>query len=176
MDSQPQPHRIDHVWLSDPVPWRNWLRYLFLRRRSRGLWLVLMKTGEVRIYGIHKRKPNLEGRAPLVSVASASRLDVRVARKSLLIRVGDDWRRIRFSGHEKALPRFVLLPILGDLGEILQWLREGFERARTHNRRRDAFQAWKALFAGTATVADVPGNVEPGEAKPPAAAGVPTPG
>jgi hypothetical protein len=176
MDSNdPKPHRVDHVWVSHPVRVLHWLSWLFLRRHARGAWLVLMDTGEIRLYDVVKRDPLLEGRRPSVARTSPADVRARFGRTSLRGRFGNKRRRLRFSGRERAPGAISLLPILGELGELLEWLKEGVEKVRTHHRRREAYDAWKAILSGTATAAEVPGNVETKEAQPPAAPGITTP-
>src|SRR5580765_5833224 len=65
-----RPLRIDHIRLARYGRLVNSLGWLFTRKRSREAWLVLMNTGEVRVYDVDKRTPDPQVQAPILSVPS----------------------------------------------------------------------------------------------------------
>jgi len=171
-----KPVRIDHVRLSNPSRTLNGVRWFFTRRGSREAWLVLMNTGEVRIYDLHDRTPDVHEQPPILSASSPRDVESKLRLRKVRIRVGKKWRRIQFTGREKGTGvEWVSLaghagelggvPGLGPAGEVLEWSMGGVERVRNTRRRRAARAAWKALLSGKSDWTDAPGNVEPDEAE-----------
>lgn len=165
------PLRIDHVRLARRGRLVTSLVWLFTRKQSREAWLVLMNTGEVRVHEVHKRTPDLQELAPILSVPSPRDVETKLRRRSIRIRVGKKWQRVRFTGREKAPGSEwasmvwdagdFWLPGLGGVGEILGWTKGGIERTRDTGRRRAARAAWKTVLSSDNGWTAVPGNVEP---------------
>ena len=146
------------------------------RVRSREAWLVLMNTGEVRVYDVHKRTPGLQEQVPILSVPSPRDLETKLRRRSVRIRVGERWRRVHFSGRERA-PGIewgsilggvggFLADGLGPLGEVFDWSKGGVERMANTRRTRAARAAWKIVLSDEDGWTAVPSNVEPDHAAP----------
>jgi hypothetical protein len=179
-----RPLRIDHIRLARYGRLVNSLGWLFTRKRSREAWLVLMNTGEVRVYDVHKRTPDPQEQAPILSVPSPRGVETKVRRQSLRSRVGKRWRRVHFTGRERA-PGIewgsvvghageVFLEGLGPVGEVFDWSKDGLERMRNTRRRRAARAAWKTVLSVEDGWTAVPGNVEPDHAAPAASGEAPT--
>lgn len=175
MDTE-KPLRIDHIRLKNPSRMVNGFRWFWTHRESREGWLVLMNTGEVRLYDVHKRTADVQEQVPILSVPSPSDVETKLRLRSVRIRVGKKWRRIDFTGRERA-PRVgwvslatntggVFLEGLGELGDVFEWTAGGVERVRNTRRRRRARAAWKSLLSGKSDWTSVAANVEPDQPAP----------
>jgi hypothetical protein len=179
-----RPLRIDHIRLARYGRLVRSLGWLFTRIRSREAWLVLMNTGEVRVYDVHKRTLDPQDQAPVLSVPSPRDLETKLRLRSVRIRVGKHWRRVHFTGRARAPgtewgsvvgdPGDFLLPGLGPVGEVFDWSKGGVERMRDTRRRRAARAAWKTVLSVEDGWTAVPGNVEPDHAAPAASGEAPT--
>jgi hypothetical protein len=178
------PLRIDHIRLARYARSVTSLGWLFTRKRSREAWLVLMNTGEVRVYDVHKRTPDPQEQVPILSAPSPRDLETKLRRRSVRIRVGKRWRRVHFTGRERApgtewgsavgdVGDF-FLPGLGSVGEVFDWSKGGVERMRDTRRRRAARAAWKTVLSVEDGWTAVPGNVEPDHAAKAASGEAPT--
>jgi hypothetical protein len=171
------PVRIDHVRLSNPLRTLNGVRWFFTHRGSREAWLMLMDTGEVRLYDKQGRTLDLQGHAPILIAASPRDVESKLRMRKVRIRVGNKWRRVQFTGREKGTGVEWMsmaghagemggVAGLGPLGEVLEWTTGGFEHTRNTRRRRAAHSAWKSVLSGRCDWSAVPSNVEPVEAAP----------
>ena len=175
MDTE-RPLRIDHIHLGRYGRLVSSVGWMFTHKGSREAWLVLMNTGEVRVYDVQKRTPDPQEQAPLLSAASPRDLEKKLRRRSVRIRVGKGWRRVHFTGREKAPGTEwgsvvggvgeVFLEGLGPVGDVFDWSRGGVERVRNTGRRRAARAAWKTVLSKENGWTAVPGNVEPEVASP----------
>lgn len=183
MDTE-RPLRIDHIRLARYGRLVNALGWLFTRKRSREAWLVLMNTGEVRVYDVHKRTPDPQEQAPILSVPSPRDVETKLCRRSVRILVGKRWRRVHFTGRERAPGTEwgsviggaggFFLEGLAPMGEVFDWSKGGVERMRNTRRRRAARAAWKTVLSVEDGWTAVPGNVEPDHAAPAASGEAPT--
>jgi hypothetical protein len=173
VDSE-KPLRIDHIRLKHPSRMVNGFRWFWTHGESPEGWLVLMNTGEVRLYDVQKRTADLHEQAPMLSVPSPSDVETKLRLRSVRIRVGKKWRRIDFTGRERA-PGFgwashaaetggYFLDGLGELGDVYEWTAGGVQRVRNTRRRRRARAAWKSLLSGKSDWTTIPANVEPDQA------------
>ena len=169
-----KPLRIDHIRLKHPSRAVNGFRWFWTRRESREGWLVLMNTGEVRLYDVDKRTADLQVQAPILRVPSPSDVETKLRLRSVRIRVGKKWRRIDFTGRERApgvglvslaaSTGGVFLEGLGGLGDVFEWTSGGVERMKNTRRRRRARAAWQSLLSGKRDWTTVAANVELDEA------------
>jgi hypothetical protein len=166
-----KPLRIDHIRLKNPSRMVNGFRWFWTHGESPERWLVLMSTGEVRLYDVDKRSADLEEQSPILSVPSPKDVEAKLRLRSVRIRVGKKWRRVDFTGRRRA-PGFgwvslagttggVFVDGLGPLGDVVDWTAGGVERVRNTGRRRTARAAWKSLLTGKGDWTTVPVNVEP---------------
>jgi len=98
--------------------------------------------------------------------------------------VGKKWRRIDFTGRERAPGEGwvfhaasaggFFMEGLGELGDAVEWTAGGVTRIRNTGRRRRARAAWKSLLSGESDWATVPGGVEPDPNAPTTPGGAPT--
>jgi hypothetical protein len=162
--------RIDHIRLKNPSRMVNGFRWFWTHGESPEGWLVLMNTGEVRLYDVDKRSADLQEQSPILSVPSPGDVETKLRLRSVRIRVGKKWRRIDFTGRERAAGAGrvslaastggVFLEGLGELGDVFEWTTGGVERMRNTRRRRTARAAWKTLLSGKSDWSTVPANVE----------------
>lgn len=175
MDTE-KPLRIDHIRLKNPSRMVNGFRWFFTHNESRAGWLVLMSTGEVRLYDVDERTADLQEQAPILRAPSPSDVETKLRLRSIRIRVGKKWRRIDFTGRERAPGEGwvshaagaggFFVEGLGELGDAFEWTAGGVTRMRNTGRRRRARAAWKPLLSGESDWITVPANVEPDQAAP----------
>ena len=140
MDTE-TPLRIDHIRLKNPSRMVNGFRWFWTHRESREGWLVLMNTGEVRLYDVDKRSADLQEQSPILSAPSPSDVDTKLRLRSVRIRVERKWRRIDFTGRERApgvglvslgaSAGGVFLEGLGELGDAFEWTAGGVRACGT---------------------------------------------
>lgn len=133
--------RCDHVLIHRG----GFLYFVPCAGSMRGRWLVLMSSGEIRLYK-GKQQPASTAKHRLLA-ASPGRLQARrgrlLRRHSLYVQLGRKRRRIAFDGREKA-PSLIWLVIgaIPHIGEAAHRLHQLVEYFKSRKPRRDARQAW----------------------------------